>query len=231
MATVTKTEATKYSVGQDGRLYFSYNLNEVFCFFPIVGEPFDLTIIGCIFENGKEYYQLSGQSNALASRYSKKELEEMFRALDHDIVEEGTPTELPLLEEEVRTYYAAKLTRLHAANAEANKKLKDTDYNKLRNKRYSLQRNLRMAIADDEADEVLSGLKEEIAKIAAKEDKIIDEQGIDKRILTKVKECPLCDDTGIMDGGEICECALKRVEAIKKYNAMLRLESDRADGD
>jgi hypothetical protein len=53
-------------------------------------------------------------------------------------------------------------------------------------------------------------------------EKILTAAKVDEAVLKKTYRCEKCFDNGLIDG-KICECAMERAEAIKRYNAFLRL--------
>lgn len=215
------SEQKKPLVDDDGRLYFNYPVGAELEFSNAAGKRFSLRIVDCEYENGKEYYHLESAGKELSARFSVEKLEKQLTAAPYEILNSGQLQELPLLVEEVQRYFEEKTKERNFANVEANAKLKGTEYHKLLAATGGLKKRLMLAEADGrEAD--AAQIRKELDENGAKRAKILADKNIDYRILTKVPDCELCGDTGIVDG-EICECALERTEQIKTFNAALRL--------
>lgn len=215
------TEPKKPYVGEDGRLYFNYPLGAEYEFTTAARKRFSLRIVDCEYEGGTEYYYLESAGKILPTRFSVEKLEKQLAAMPYETICEGERQELPLLLEEVESYFAERTKERNFANVEANKQLNGTDYRKLVNAQSGIRRRLMLAEADGREDDIVN-IKKELEQNAAARGKILAAKNIDYKVLTKVPDCPICGDTGIVDG-EICECALERAEQIKAYNAALRL--------
>lgn len=215
------TEPKKPYVGEDGRLYFNYPLGAEYEFTTAAGKRFSLRIVDCEYESGTEYYYLESAGKILPTRFSVEKLEKQLAAMYYETICEGERQELPLLLEEVESYFAERTKERNFANVEANKQLKGTEYHSLVKAQAGIRRRLMLAEADGREDDI-ANIKKELEQNAAARVKILAAKNIDYKVLTKVPDCPVCGDTGIVDG-EICECALERAEQIKAYNAALRL--------
>ena len=150
-------------------------------------------------------------------------LEKLLRQVPYQQMHCGEYVELPLLVEEVQAFYEQKQSEIDYANAQENRKLNGTGYNKLLQKRAALRKCLMLAEAEGRA----LGVAEYESKLAENGDKInkiLEEKGVDVDKLIKVKQCELCGDSGIV-GGAICPCAMERAEQIKAFNAAIRLEA------
>ena len=219
------TEQNKPKVGEDGRLYFKYAVGEEFTFIPTVGKPFSQRIVDCEYADGKEYYYLESAGKLLPTRFSVEEFELLLSQMQYEITADGEPRELPLLVNEVESYYHEMAKERNNDNSEANKKLRGTDYFKLLNAQGSLKKRLMRAESDGrEAD--AKQLRVQLNENEAARLKLITEKGIDIRILTKEPDCHICDDKGVVDG-VICACAEARAASIKAYNAALRRAENR----
>lgn len=215
------SEQKKPYVGDDGRLYFNYPVGAEVEFRTAAGKRFRLRIVDCEYENGTEYYYLESAGKMLPTRFSVDKLEKQLTAAPYETIEEGELQEFPLLVEEVQLYYAERTKELNFDNAEANKKLGGTQHKALVRAAGSLKKRLMLAEADGREEDAAQ-IREALSENAAKRAQILADKGIDYRVLTKVKDCEICGDTGIVDG-KICECAIERTEQIKAFNAALRL--------
>ena len=205
----------------DGRLYFNYPVGAEFEFTTAASKRFSLRIVDCEYENGTEYYYLESAGKKLPARFSVDKLEKQLTAAPYEILSAGEWQELPLLVEEVQRYYQERTKELNFDNVEANNKLKGTEYKALVRAASSLKKRLMLAEADErEAD--AAQIRKALSDNSVKRAQILADKGIDYKVLTKVKDCELCGDTGIVDG-KICECAIERTEQIKTFNAALRM--------
>lgn len=218
------SEPKKPYVGENGRLYFNYAVGAEYEFKSVAGKRFRLKIIDCEFADGKEYYFLESSGKELPTRFTADKLEKQLSAMPYEVVDEGERRELPLLLEEVKSYYTERAKERNFDNAEENNKLKGTEYYKLLTARASLNKRLMLAEADGcEAD--ISRVKKQLEETKAKISKILKDKKINIKVLIKERDCKLCNDTGIIDG-KICECAVQRAEQIKAFNAALRLANN-----
>ncbi len=206
---------------EDGRLYFNYHVGAELEFTTAAGKRFRLRIVDCEYENGTEYYFLESAGKLLPTRFSVDKLKKQLTAAPYEVIDEGELQELPLLVEEVQLYYQERIKELNFDNAEANKKLNGTEYKSLVRAASSLKKRLMLAEADGREEDAAQ-IRKDLSENEAKRSKILADKGIDYKVLTKVKDCEICGDTGIVDG-KICECALERTEQIKAFNAALRL--------
>lgn len=216
------TEQKKPYVGDDGRLYFNYPVGAEYEFRNSAGARFSLRIVACEYEDGKEYYYLVSAGRELPARFSVEKLEIQLNAMPYEIISEGERQELPLLMEEVQTYYREKSKELNFANVQANEKLNGTNYKKLIQLNAKLNKRLWLAQSDgreDDAAEIMKLIQENTAACM----KIIEDKGVDINALTKQRKCVFCRDTGVVNGA-ICICAIDNAESIKAFNAALRLE-------
>ena len=219
---MTNKKYTPYE-GEDGKLYFNYPLHAVYSFKSSAGSPlFAYEITACEYIDGEERYSLACNGTPLAGTKSLEQVRLIFGFFDYDITDPGELKELPLLDEEVRQYFEDKNKQLNKLNVEANAALKGTDYFKLKSAIEALATPLRFAKSKGDESEV-ADINSKIKDLKARQAEVLKEKGIDINILTKVKECPDCYDTGFSEDGQICGCALKRAEEIKRYNAELRL--------
>lgn len=212
-----------YKQGEDGRLYFTYNLGAEYEMQPPVGEAFIIRIIECEFDEGDqgEYYRIESAGNELPMRYSVKQLEFMLRQLPSEKIEAGELVEIPLLREEVSAYFAAKLTERKKANVQENEKLKGTAYNSNLKAIKNISERLRYYKSSGDLV-TAKKLEEALKKVEDEQSTLLDKKKVDARILRKVPDCSECCDTGILNG-EICACAHEIADKIKVYNAEKRL--------
>lgn len=210
--------------GEDGRLYFNFAVGAAYSFKPTGSEPFMLEIIDCEYENGAEYYHLSTNGAIHSKRYTVEQVLLFLSLIENEQIQSGELQELPLLAEEVGQYYNDRAKELSKANAAANATLKGTDYFKLKSELDGLSRPLRFATAKNDEGQIAE-IQNKIKEIKAKQAEIINEKGIDMRVLTKACECSNCFDTGFAGNGEICGCAYERAEEIKVYNAQIRMQN------
>lgn len=212
-----------YKQGEDGRLYFTYNLGAEYEIRPPDGEAFIIRIIECGFDADTEveYYRIESAGKELPMRYSVKQLEFLLRQLPFKEINAGELIEIPLLREEVRAYFAAKLTELKKANVQENEKLKGTAYNSNLKAIKNISERLRYYKSSGDLIRAKE-LEEALKKVEAEQATLLDEKKVDERILRKVPDCSECCDTGILNGG-ICACAYEIADKIKAYNAEKRL--------
>ncbi len=219
---MTNKKYTPYE-GEDGKLYFNYPLHAVYSFKSSAGSPlFAYEITACEYIDGEERYSLACNGTPLAGTKSLEQVRLIFGFFDYDITDPGELKELPLLDEEVRQYFEDKNKQLNKLNVEANAALKGTDYFKLKSAIEALATPLRFAKSKGDESEI-ADINSKIKDLKARQAEVLKAKGIDINILTKVKECPDCYDTGFTEDGQICGCALERAEEIKRYNAELRL--------
>jgi hypothetical protein len=226
----------KHFIGDDGRLYFNYAVGAVYEFTPKGEKPFTYTITACYFEKKKdlktwvgiEYYTVVGDDgDVLSDRYNAEQVDFLLNSLPCHQIVEGVREELPLLNEEVELYYNEKRKQLNKANAEANAKLKGTDYFKNKSAIESLEARLLFAKTDGDAD-IINSLEIDLKEYRAKQAGILKANKIDEAVLTKQVSCELCGDYGLLFGGaRICKCAFKNTPKIKSYCAAVRLQTRR----
>ena len=215
------TEQKKPYLGDDGRLYFNYPVGAEFEFSNAAGKRFSQRIVGCEYENGKEYYYIESAGKELSARFSVENLEKQLSAAPYKTLSVGELQELPLLVDEVQRYYQERTKERNFDNVEANKKLSGTQYKALVKAAGSLKKRLMLAEADGRAVDAAQ-IRKALSENEAKRAQILADKGIDYRVLTKVKDCEICGDAGLVNG-KICECAINRTEQIKVFNAALRL--------
>ena len=209
--------------GADGRIYFRYAKGASYHFIGSDGVPlFEYTVQDCAYRDGEEWYALACNGRQLSQEKTSEQTALIFSFFDYEIITPGTPQELPLLDEEVKAYYTDLGKEARKANVEANAKLKDTEYFKLKAQIDKLSPALRFAQSEGNTQKA-EEIAEKIRATAEKQHKILEGCGVDIDILTKKKKCSICSDTGFLPDGTICECALARSDEIKRYNAELRL--------
>lgn len=222
------TGKTQHFEGADGRLYFHYPLHARYLSKTTTGEPlFEHEIMACEYTDGKELYILTCNGAPITGAKTLEQINLILGFFDRDMTEPGERVELPLLEEEVRLYYEDLAKELRKANAEANAKLKGTEYFKLKSQIESLSPPLRFAKSCGD-DKKAAELEAKLNTLAAEQRKILEGLGVDRDMLTKKASCVICGDSGFTPDGVICSCAVGRTEEIKKYNAELRLARRKA---
>lgn len=215
------------TVGEDGKIYFKYNLGAVFELRPEVGAPFRYKVLACEFEDGEEVYRIDCDGVELPTRLSESQLEFMLGRLHCETIEEGEAVELPLLPEEIEKYFGAKRKELNRRNVAANNALKETDYFKNKSAIERLTERLRLARAEGDSDKV-SKLGKQLEDLEGEQFVILSEKNVDFNILHKVADCQLCGDKGILSDGSVCACARAQTAAIKLFNAEIRLAAKAA---
>lgn len=212
-----------YKQGENGRLYFTYNLGAGYEMRPPIGEAFNVRIIECEFDDDTEaeFYRIESAGKELPMRYSAKQLEFMLRQLPCEEIEAGELVEIPLLLEEVKAYFAAKLSERKKANVKENEKLKGTAYNSNLKAIKNITERLRYYKTSGDPVRAKE-LEEALKKIEAEQATLLDDKKVDARVLRKVPDCSECCDIGILNG-EICACAYEIAEKIKAYNAAKRI--------
>lgn len=211
--------------GADGKLYFSYNLGAEYLLRPTFAQPFIYRVASCEFDEEREteYFCIECAGELLPSRFTVERLKLLLGQLPNEKVAEGEPVEIPLLVEEVRAYFAVKRQEVNGANAEANKKLKGTEY-------YSHAATVRkntelLYLAESNGEtEKAAEFEKKLQELRAAQAKILSDRKIDLRVLTKAAECKLCGDSGIV-GDRICDCARAISDKIKTFNAKKRLSA------
>lgn len=211
-----------YKVGADGKIYFKYNQGAEYTVIPPVGAPFTYKVLTCEWDehSKKEYYRIESAGKELPARFSVMQVEFMLCRLPCEQKSEGKVVELPLLEEEVKAFYAAKRKEIKKANVAANAKLDGTAYRKNLTEIKTIKENLRYYRANGDETKVAE-LEASLNKIEETQRKILADKGVDEKILRKQAECTECCDVGIKEG-RICACALDIADKIKAYNAELR---------
>lgn len=208
--------------GASGQLYFTFNKGAEYKFTPPYCPDFTHKIIACeLDEQENEYYRIESAGKKLSARFSVNQINLLLSQFEYKQTADGEPVELPLLQEEVRAYFAAKLKQVRKANARENEKLKGTKYNSNMQAIKTVTENLRYFQANGNREQA-EELKANLLKLEAEQTKILTEKKVDLLILKKVPDCKVCGDTGINDG-KICGCALAMVGKIKDYCASERL--------
>ncbi len=219
MATVN---TPAYRIGEDGKLYFTYNQGAEYTVTPPIIAPLVYRIAVCEFDETtkKEYYRIQSAGAELPARFSVQQVDLMLSQYPCTITA-GEPQELPLLLEEVQEFFTKKRKELSKANKAENQKLKGTEWNKNLQARAAALDNLDFYRSQGNAAKVVE-LEKKLAKIEAELKKILTDKGVDLKILTKQSDCDICNDTGVIDG-QICACARPMANAIKLYCAAKRL--------
>lgn len=208
--------------GEDGRLYFRYPKGARYQFVSTTGLPlFEYAVEDCAYSDGEEWYTLSCNGARLDRDMTVEQVSLIFSFYDYQTLDPGIAFELPLLEEEVKFYYTDLGKESRKANVEANAKLKETQYFKLKAQIDKISPTLRFAQSEGNTQKTVE-LSEQIRKLSAEQHKILEACGVDIDVLTKKKKCNICDDTGFTTDGAICKCAYAREDEIKAYNAELR---------
>ncbi len=217
------TTSPAYRIGDDGKLYFKYNLGAVYELRPPVGAAITYRVAACELDEltGKEYFRIESAGAELPARFSIQQVDLMLSQYPCTITAAGEPQELPLLLEEVQQFYTKKRKELSKANKAENQKLKGTECNKNLQARAAALDNLDFYRSQGNAAKVAE-LEKKLAKIEAELKKILTDKGVDLKILTKQSDCDICNDTGVIDG-QICACARPMANAIKLYCAAKRL--------
>lgn len=220
MATVN---TPAYRIGEDGKLYFTYNQGAEYTVTPPIIAPLVYRIAVCEFDETtkKEYYRIQSAGADLPARFSVQQVNLMLSQYPCTQTAAGEPQELPLLLDEVQQFYTKKRKELNKANKAENAKLKGTAWNKNLQARAAALDNLDFYRSQGNAAKVAE-LEKKLAEIEAELNKILTDKGVDLKILTKQSDCEVCNDTGVLDG-QICECARKLTPAIKLYCAAKRL--------
>lgn len=211
-----------YKVGEDGRLYFTYNQGAEYRVLPPVSAPFTVRVKSCELEESKEYYRIESAGAELPARFSVMQVEIMLGRFPSEEVTAGEPVELPLLSEEVKAYYTAKRNELAAANAKENAKLNGTAYKTNNTVIKKMRENLAYYLNATDGTEKAAELRKKLVELEEEQEKILADKGVDKRLLLKVSDCAKCNDTGMVDGS-VCTCATDQAEKIKAFNAARRL--------
>lgn len=212
-----------FNQGADGRLYFTFNLYAEYEMRPPYSENFNYRIVACEFDEvtETEYYRIESADEELPARYTVSQIKLMLSQLPYGQTVQGDLVELPLLVEEVKAFFTAKRQALNKANVTENEKVKGTAWNTNLKVLKGIRENLCYALSQNDQAKV-SELGAKLAEIEAEQNKILEDKGVNLRILTKATDCAECGDTGITCG-KICACARKRTDEIKIYNALKRL--------
>lgn len=217
------TTSPAYRIGDDGKLYFKYNLGAVYELRPPVGAAITYRVAACELDEltGKEYFRIESAGAELPARFSVKDVELMLAQFPRTQSADGVPQELPLFPDEVKEFYNKKRKMRDKENLIENKKLKGTTWNKTLQARATVDDNLLFYRSSGNAAKVAE-LEKKLEELNAELKKILTEKNVDLKILTKAPDCTACNDTGII-GCKICECAHKSTAAIKSYCAAKRL--------
>lgn len=214
-----------YKQGEDGRLYFTFNLGAEYTLRPRFGESFKYLICECEWDEATEteYFRINSAGKELPTRFTVRQVEFMLGQLLYEQTAAGKAVELPLLVEEVKAFYAAKRSEHKKANVRENEKLIGTAWNTNLKAIKGVKENLCYAVSQNNAQKVQT-LGAKLAELEAEQEKILSDKDVDYRILTKAADCKECGDTGIT-GGRICACAIGNADKIKLYNALKRLSA------
>ncbi len=220
MATVN---TPAYRIGEDGKLYFTYNQGAEYTVTPPIIAPLVYRIAVCEFDETtkKEYYRIQSAGAELPARFSVQQVNLMLSQYPCTQTAAGEPQELPLLLEEVQEFFTKKHKEFCKANKAENQKLKGTEWNKNLQTRAAALDNLDFYRSQGNAAKVAE-LEKKLAEIEAELNKILTDKSVDLKILTKQSDCEVCNDTGVIDG-QICACARPMANAIKLYCAAKRL--------
>lgn len=224
---VMSEQKREFREGEDGKLYYTYNYGAEYRFLPPFRAPFTYRIVNCELnaKTEKEYYTIESAGKILPTPFSVKTLETVLNELPYELIDEGAPTELPLIRKEILDYFDAKRKQLNAANKAENEKLKGTDYQKNLNVIKALKERLNILRSNGE-DEAAEQTERKLAEAEESQRKLLSEKCVDVRILTKAANCKKCFDTGYV-GDAPCECTYELADKIKAYNAQSRLNKRR----
>lgn len=214
----------KHNIGENGRLYYGYNVNAEYELTPPADKPFTCKVLICELDEKEsaEYYRLEIAGAELATRFTREQIDFMLSRFPCTQTEAGEPHELPLMLSEVETYFGKLSAEMKKANVEENKKLKGTSYFKNVQARAAILDQLRFYRANGNTfAKRVTELEKRFEEIEAEQLKILSDKKVDLKILRKTPTCPICGDVGIIDG-EICECARTLSDTIKAYCAALR---------
>ena len=217
--------STPYKIGADGKLYFKYNRGAEYKVKPLCSAPFVVCVLACEFDedNGKEYYRIKSAGKELPARFTVSQVDLLLSQFPCTQSKSGEPQELPLFLNEVQEFYEKKRAMRDKENVAENKKLKGTAWNRNKQTCATLKDNLFFYRSCGNAAKVAE-LEKQLAELEAVQAKILEEKGVNFKILTKAPDCIACNDMGIIDG-KICECARKAAAVIKSYCAAKRLNT------
>lgn len=235
-----------YGIGAEFELYARSKLFAI-------GNPIaKLRIINCLM-NSEETEQYAFTLESYGKKGACKEqtepidrFEELLDAGNAEQITPGEAVELPLIKSEVRHYFLAKAKRRREALAEANRILTGTqekdskgrpkkdkkgkeiwtdgneEYRNLTGEQGKLETQIARFVSQCKPTPAF--LAERYRDICERKREIIEEAQIPIELFMPEKICPACNNKGIAEWGEICECALGRKEEIKEYCAMNRIK-------
>lgn len=224
-------------IGDNGRLYFNYNLGAKY----LCEEVRPATAGGCVsfsrfvyaverceYIDGREYYRISRDGRALVSPFTVNRLHYVLHFMQVDQIAAGERQELPLTADDITTYFAAKKAYIEAQRAHALRVLGSKPEYKALTER---QRRLCISIGRAEAlGEAVGALNAELAAVEEEIKGIYLAAGVKPAHLSGgARACPVCGGNGLKEDGTPCGCALRIESKIKDYCARLRQSERRAE--
>lgn len=222
--TVSGQTMPPYVDGKTGRIYFNFAVGEKYEVYNYkTYQNYVLEVLDCAYLGGREYYTVARDGRPFVEPCSANRLRFL---LTYDVtatlIEVGERREIPLTQEEIRTYFFDLNAKFENRRREALKKLEGTDYKDIEVQIKQLI-GYPLSIARERKD--FTKAAEILGKIALLEnrrDDILKEKGIEEYMLNPHVTCNHCNDTGIYQG-KTCDCAIAQTEKIKEHCANKRL--------
>lgn len=217
-------------IGTDGRLYFQYNKGMQFRLKQKNGEKHFFTIEDCQLIKGNQYYIIRRTGDDFTTKNSLARMKYWLSRQLLEVVAEGKAVEMPLLIDEVKIYYASKVSERKVLQSQIKEKLKGTDYTRLKSELKYIEVPLIFAEVAIEGDNPTASDIQKYEELKAKSDaltaqinKILTAVGITEEHFKRLEVCEDCEGYGVYDDGRICDCAKARAETIKRFVAAKRL--------
>lgn len=208
-------EKLKPFVGENGRVYFNYGVGAKYVFRERDKE-YVFEIADCCIQNTTEYYTCIKDGEQFWNKFSANRIHFLLHFNLLETLSEGERRELPLMVDEVTTYYKRKMQE----RADALKSLGNTDYSAKSKELQNIAIDKAVAEAREQPEKVAELTARE-KELRAKQAAILKAKKIDPATLRGVKFCEKCSGTGVIGMG-VCDCAKKLQAEIKEYNAILR---------
>lgn len=208
--------------GEDGKLYYNFAQGlKVRMHGSDVdkNENYELEIVGCHYVGNTEYYDVEIDGRQLPQPLSANRIKYLVSRYGERTLEYGERRELPLLLEEVQSYYHYKERARAHAQSEASKL---TEYVALKIAIATVNQKIGYAFAFEKNDEA-AAYEEQRDELERRAADILTVHGISPSDVAEPEHCEICDDKGYVYN-HICACALPYAHEIKEFCALERLK-------
>lgn len=215
-------------IGENGRLYFNFNVRAVYRFTDIHGQVFDYEITASEYCGTTEYYNVSVNGLSSPAPISANRLNFLLSVpssigmLNVATLNPGEPQELPLLIDEVKLFYVKQAERRAQSKKAAKQALEKTKYAETEKAIKALYAPI--AFAENMGNATKSAeLNSQLDTLENQRREILKKANVDLSLFEpRQPSCPKCKDFGSVDN-VICSCAFARAEEIKSFAAAQRI--------